>query len=179
MVRMMLMYKECWLEHMELDAVTGRDPPGIRVRAAEGLAASDYVVPGYWLWARVVENLAKIGYGPEKLHLASYDWRLPFPQLEERDAYFSRLAAWIEVAVRHTGEPVVLLPHSMGTVVTLYFMQWIVSPSGGRRPPVRARLRAPPPPRSQLTRRCSSPGWTGTSAASCSWAGPSSGPRRC
>ena len=37
----------CWLEHMALDEKTGGDPPGVRLRAAEGLEAVDYFMPGY------------------------------------------------------------------------------------------------------------------------------------
>ncbi|MCD9641199.1 hypothetical protein HAX54_027268 [Datura stramonium] len=41
---------------------TGLDPPGIRVRAVTGLVAADYFAPGYFVWAILIENLAKIGY---------------------------------------------------------------------------------------------------------------------
>lgn len=32
---------------MRLDSETGLDPEGIRLRAAQGLEAADYLVPGY------------------------------------------------------------------------------------------------------------------------------------
>lgn len=72
----------CWLEHMSLDNETGLDPPGIRVRAVPGLAAADYFAPGYFGWAVLIENLAKIGYEEKNLHMASYDWRLSFQNTE-------------------------------------------------------------------------------------------------
>lgn len=44
MGRMMLLDKECWLKHVMLDPETGLDPPNIRLRAAQGLDAADYLV---------------------------------------------------------------------------------------------------------------------------------------
>lgn len=67
----------CWLEHLSLHNETGLDPPGIRVRAVPGLVAADYFV-----WAVLVENLAKIGYEGKNLHMAAYDWRLSFQNTE-------------------------------------------------------------------------------------------------
>jgi phospholipid:diacylglycerol acyltransferase len=31
-------------------------------RAAVGLEAADYVIGGYWVWGKIIENLAEIGY---------------------------------------------------------------------------------------------------------------------
>lgn len=53
---------ECWLRHMALDQKTGRDPKGIHLRAATGLEAVDYFVPGYAVWAKLIEALADLGY---------------------------------------------------------------------------------------------------------------------
>ena len=47
------------------------------MRAAEGFEAADYVVGGYWVWSKMIENLADIGYDPSNMHMAAYDWRLP------------------------------------------------------------------------------------------------------
>ena len=52
----------CWLEHMALDEKTGGDPPGVKLRAAEGLEAVDYFMPGYHVWAKLIEGLADAGY---------------------------------------------------------------------------------------------------------------------
>lgn len=100
---------------MMLDTETGLDPPGIKLRAVEGIdAASSFVqgaflvqiyMPytdscllqtGYWIWSKIIENLAVIGYDTTNLHLASYDWRLSYWNLEERDGYFSRLKSSVE-----------------------------------------------------------------------------------
>ena len=48
------------------------------------------------LRAKIVENLAVVNYDTNNLHLAPYDWRLSFYNLETRDAYFSKLKATIE-----------------------------------------------------------------------------------
>ena len=58
---------ECWLRHMSLDPKTGRDPDGIHLRSAEGLEAVDYFVPGYAVWAKLVEALADLGYDSNTL----------------------------------------------------------------------------------------------------------------
>ena len=72
----------CWLEHLTLHNETGLDPPGIRVRAVPGLVAADYFAPGYFVWAVLIENLARIGYEGKNLYMAAYDWRLSFQNTE-------------------------------------------------------------------------------------------------
>lgn len=46
--------------------------------------------------SKIVENLAVANYDTNNLHLAPYDWRLSYYNLEVRDAYFSKLKATIE-----------------------------------------------------------------------------------
>ena len=77
MIQIIMLNTRCWLRHMSLSQETGLDPPGIKVRAAEGFEAADYVVGGYWVWSKLIENLADIGYDPSNMHMAAYDWRLP------------------------------------------------------------------------------------------------------
>lgn len=72
----------CWLEHLSLHSETGLDPPEIRVRAVPGLVAADYFANGYFVWAVLIENLAKIGYEGKNLHMAAYDWRLSYQNTE-------------------------------------------------------------------------------------------------
>lgn len=38
---------KCWLKHMALDEETGLDVEGIHLRAATGLEAVDYFLPGF------------------------------------------------------------------------------------------------------------------------------------
>ncbi|KAF2300666.1 hypothetical protein GH714_015064 [Hevea brasiliensis] len=70
------------LDHLILHNETGLDPPGVRVRAVQGLAAADYFAPGYFVWALLIENLAQIGYEEKNLFMAAYDWRLSFQNTE-------------------------------------------------------------------------------------------------
>lgn len=46
MFKAVLLDKECWIENMKLNPTSGLDPDGIRLRAAQGLEAADYLVPG-------------------------------------------------------------------------------------------------------------------------------------
>lgn len=82
----------CWLEHLSLNHETGLDPPGIRVRAVPGLVSADYFAPGYFVWAVLIENLAKVGYEGKNLHMAAYDWRLSFQNTE---VYISSLCSFV------------------------------------------------------------------------------------
>lgn len=59
------------------------------------------------------------------MYMASYDWRLPFYNLELRDKYFTRMQNAIEILHQSTGEKVVVITHSMGSNVWLYFVQWV------------------------------------------------------
>lgn len=72
----------CWVEHMSLDNETGLDPPGVRVRPVSGLVAADYFAPGYFVWAVLIANFARIGYEEKTMYMAAYDWRLSFQNTE-------------------------------------------------------------------------------------------------
>lgn len=43
--------REKWMNALMLDPDTGLDPPGAKVRAAEGIDAASFFVQGYWLWS--------------------------------------------------------------------------------------------------------------------------------
>lgn len=63
----------------------------------KGLDAASSFIQGYWVWAKIIENLAVVNYDTaNNLFLAAYDWRLSYGNLEIRDAYFSRLKMTIE-----------------------------------------------------------------------------------
>ncbi|KAI5666503.1 hypothetical protein M9H77_16356 [Catharanthus roseus] len=120
----------CWLEHLSLDNETGLDPPGIRLRAVPGLVAADYFAPGYFVWAILIENLAKIGYESKNMYMAAYDWRLSFQNTETRDQALSRLKSKIELMYLTNGrKKVVVVPHSMGVIYFLHFMKWVEAPT--------------------------------------------------
>eukprot|EP01091_Cochliopodium_minus_P012740 TRINITY_DN3938_c0_g1_i1.p1 TRINITY_DN3938_c0_g1~~TRINITY_DN3938_c0_g1_i1.p1 ORF type:complete len:664 (-),score=144.14 TRINITY_DN3938_c0_g1_i1:554-2362(-) len=133
MVEGILLKVQCWLEHMKLNQTTGLDPEGIKVRAVRGLAGSDYLLPGYWIWSRMIENFADIGYDENNLYMATYDWRLSYHHLEERDHYFSNLKMNMEAMTKNNGgRPCVIVTHSMGTPVTMHFLKWVESDLGGK-----------------------------------------------
>lgn len=125
MLRTMFLDKVCWLKHIKLDPITGLDPANFTLRAAQGFESSDFFVAGYWIWNKVIENLGAIGYNPNKMSTAAYDWRLAYLDLEKRDKYFSKLKLQIETFYDLTGEKSVLIGHSMGAQVVFYFLQWV------------------------------------------------------
>lgn len=127
MMRFMIMDGACWMQHLKLNSSTGGDPEGIKLRPAQGLEAADFILPGFWVWARIIENLAEIGYDHNNLQMAAYDWRLDIVQLEQRDHYFSRLKMQIELLVKTRGQKVVILSHSLGGIIWLYFQKWVES----------------------------------------------------
>lgn len=127
MLRTMVLDKACWLKHIKLDPETGLDPPGIKLRASLGFDAADFFVAGYWIWNKILQNLAVIGYGPNNMISAAYDWRLAYLDLEKRDGYFSKLKTLIETTYNLNGEKTYLIGHSMGSQVILYFMKWVES----------------------------------------------------
>ncbi|KAK5168818.1 phospholipid:diacylglycerol acyltransferase [Saxophila tyrrhenica] len=124
MMRAMVLDKASWKRHIMLDKATGLDPPGIKLRSAQGFDAADFFITGYWIWNKILENLATIGYDPSNAFTAAYDWRLSYQNYEIRDQYFTRLKNHIEVGKQLTGLKVVLLSHSMGSQVLYYFFHW-------------------------------------------------------
>ncbi|PPQ62922.1 hypothetical protein CVT24_006162 [Panaeolus cyanescens] len=128
--------KESWISSMMLDPVTGLDPPHVKVRAAEGLDAASSFVQGYWLWSKIIENLAVLNYDTNNLFLAPYDWRLSYYNLEERDGYFSKLKSIIEGLKQRQKKKVVIAAHSMGSTVILPLIsisfKWVESPDHGK-----------------------------------------------
>ena len=131
MMRALVMDKASWKQHIMLDKHTGLDPPDIKLRAAQGFDAADFFITGYWIWNKILENLASIGYDPTNAFTAAYDWRLSYANLEIRDQYFTRLKSYVEVAHQTTGRKVVLVSHSMGGQVLFYFFKWVESAEHG------------------------------------------------
>ncbi|EDK43200.1 Phospholipid:diacylglycerol acyltransferase [Lodderomyces elongisporus NRRL YB-4239] len=125
MLRTMVLDKACWLKNIMLDEETGLDPPDIKVRAAQGFEAADFFLAGYWIWNKILQNLAVIGYSPDNMISAAYDWRLTYIDLEKRDGYFSKLKSQIEMTKKMTGQKSVLVGHSMGSQVIFFFLKWV------------------------------------------------------
>ena len=126
----------CWFQHIEMNATTGSDPNGIRVRPASGLRAADGLMGGaYSLWAPLLQTLGQLGFDENSVYMAAYDWRLGVRALEARDAAFTRLKLSMEAvyaAAQTTGmgeQPkLVLAAHSLGGLVVHAFLQWVHSP---------------------------------------------------
>ncbi|KAI1440112.1 LACT-domain-containing protein [Annulohypoxylon stygium] len=132
MMRALVMDKDIWKKHIMLDKKTGLDPPNIKLRAAQGFDATDFFITGYWIWSKILENLASLGYDPGNSFTAAYDWRLSYQNLELRDQYFSKLKSYVELAHEFSGQKVVLTSHSMGSQVLFYFFHWVASAHGGK-----------------------------------------------
>ena len=131
-MRALVMDKNRWKQHIMLHKETGLDPPGVKLRAAQGFDATDFFITGYWIWNKILENLATIGYDPTNAFTAAYDWRLSYMNYEKRDQYFTRLKSHIEIAVAISGKKVVLLSHSMGSQVLYYFFHWVEADGYGK-----------------------------------------------
>ena len=131
MMRALVLDQKAWKKHIMLDKETGLDPPGIKLRAAQGFDATDFFITGYWIWNKILENLATIGYDPSNAFTAAYDWRLSYINLEKRDHYFTRLKNHIEVGLKITGRKPVLASHSMGGQVLFFFFKWVEHPDHG------------------------------------------------
>ncbi|KAJ3167984.1 hypothetical protein HDU88_001931 [Geranomyces variabilis] len=131
-LKAIMLNKECWLHHMMLNERNGLDPAGVKLRAAQGLDAADYLFPGYWVWAKILANLGSLGYDSNSMYLASYDWRLSYQNLQKRDLYFTKLKHTIEDAYTQailSGSSaeearVTVISHSMGATIFLYFINW-------------------------------------------------------
>lgn len=131
MMRALVLDQAAWKKHIMLDKHTGLDPPGIKLRAAQGFDAADFFITGYWIWNKILENLATIGYDPTNAFTAAYDWRLSYINLEKRDQYFTRLKNYIETAHQTSGVKPVLVSHSMGSQVLFFFFKWVEHPKHG------------------------------------------------
>ncbi|KAH7915076.1 Lecithin:cholesterol acyltransferase-domain-containing protein [Hygrophoropsis aurantiaca] len=132
MISQVTFNRDKWISAMMLDPITGLDPPGAKIRAAEGIDAASSFMRGYWIWAKIVENLAVVNYDTNNLYLAPYDWRLSLYNLEERDGYYSKLKSTIEGLKKRQNRKVVLAAHSMGSTVRRSFFKWVESPEHGK-----------------------------------------------
>lgn len=113
----------CYLRHFSLDPQHAGDPIGVKVRPDSSFSSADYLVFGFWVWAKLILNLADIGYDPNTMHIASYDWRLDAETAERRDKYFSKLRAHIEASFDGSHR-YVLVGHSYGSSIIQEFLLW-------------------------------------------------------
>ncbi|KAF7682972.1 Phospholipid:diacylglycerol acyltransferase [Astathelohania contejeani] len=130
MLRFIAGDKHAWIEHLKLSQETGQDPPGIKVRAAQGFNAADFILPGYWVWNKILSCLASVGYDYSSLAVAAFDWRLGMDTLEKRDFFFTKLASEIELMRNINKRKVMLLGHSLGGLTGFYFLGWVKNTRG-------------------------------------------------
>jgi len=123
--------RSCIMENMALDPFTGGDPKDIKLRSSQGFAAADYFIGNdrmwgnYWVWSKILVNLADLDYDSNTMTLEAYDWRVGMKILEDRDYYYTHLKHKIEAYHKTAGEKVVLTSHSMGAIVVHYFFAWV------------------------------------------------------
>mmetsp|Transcript_15733 Transcript_15733/g.37817 ORF Transcript_15733/g.37817 Transcript_15733/m.37817 type:complete len:802 (+) Transcript_15733:300-2705(+) len=121
-----------WIKHISLMDDLKSDPPGVEVRAMEGLKGVDYLTHGAltsfmsYVFGPVIKVLSKFGYREGiNLDASPYDWRLPPSELERRDAYFTKTMRKVErLSEKGGGLPVVLVCHSLGCKVAEYFLEF-------------------------------------------------------
>eukprot|EP01035_Chromulina_nebulosa_P017322 gene17322-22863_t len=122
----------CWLDCLKLDK-NGSDPIDCKVRPDEGLSAigelspgNIYTPPATSIFTSLIRMLAdELGYDANNIIGAPYDWRLSPMELENRDSFFTTLKFRIETAVRRHRRPAIIMAHSMGTNLFIYFCDWL------------------------------------------------------
>ena len=132
MMETMTYDKNCWIDCLKLGR-NGTDPPDCKIRADEGLAAIGELSPGNLytppttsIFTALIKKLAsELGYDKNSLIGGAFDWRLAPIQLQARDSYFTNLKNWIEVAVARHKRPAIIIAHSMGTNLFMYFCDWL------------------------------------------------------
>jgi len=129
-----------FIKYMSLEPDGVSDPPGVQVRAEGGLTGCSFLQDGEhviatsftYVMGPIINSLRGLGYDETNMKAAPYDWRLPFHALESRDGYFTNLEKDIEELFANTGEPVVVVCHSMGNKLFHYFLYCKRSQPGGQ-----------------------------------------------
>ncbi|KAG5511083.1 hypothetical protein GH5_07289 [Leishmania sp. Ghana 2012 LV757] len=124
MIYLILSDPQCWLDLFSMDKKTGMDRNDTKVRADSGFASVDFFVPGYWVWAKVLINLADIGYDPQSMAVMTYDWRLSPGKAHERDGLFYQVRNNLRFLCQKNRKRAVVISHSYGTTVALAFFWW-------------------------------------------------------
>ena len=132
LVETMAYDKHCWLDCIKL-GMNGSDPDDCKLRPDEGLTSIGELSPGNVYTPRdtsvftvFIRMLAKdLGYDVNNIIAAPFDWRLSPIEMEQRDSYFTTLKFKIESAVERSGRPSIVICHSMGNNLFLYFCDWL------------------------------------------------------
>eukprot|EP00339_Tiarina_fusa_P013465 CAMPEP_0117017128 /NCGR_PEP_ID=MMETSP0472-20121206/13423_1 /TAXON_ID=693140 ORGANISM="Tiarina fusus, Strain LIS" /NCGR_SAMPLE_ID=MMETSP0472 /ASSEMBLY_ACC=CAM_ASM_000603 /LENGTH=747 /DNA_ID=CAMNT_0004721417 /DNA_START=252 /DNA_END=2492 /DNA_ORIENTATION=+ len=127
-----------FLEHMRFEDDGVTDPPGICVRAAEGIHGIDYLLDAHLMvikqksvvWGDFIRVLARLGYTSTNLIGFPYDWRLAPDALQKRDKIFTKLKQTVEYLFEVNEERIALIGHSQGCKFGQYFLHWIEAEIG-------------------------------------------------
>ena len=131
-MKILLQDPHCWIDCLKLE-LNGSDPSDCRVRPDEGLSAvgelcpgSLYVPSGTSIFSSLIKFFAnEHGYDANSLIGMPYDWRLAPLQLQQRDMFLTTLKFRLETAIKMHGLPAIVISHSMGTNLFLYFVEWL------------------------------------------------------
>eukprot|EP00796_Vickermania_ingenoplastis_P012029 gene12029-8282_t len=131
MILLMLRDAACWLHLFSLDPESGLDRDGTRIRGGEGAAAVSQFVPGFWVWEKIIRNLADIGYDQSSIAVATYDWRLSPDLMQQRDGFYVRTKHLILQLYEQHQRPVAIIGHSYAIRVLVEFLQWTEEKENG------------------------------------------------
>ncbi|KAK7198730.1 phospholipid:diacylglycerol acyltransferase [Novymonas esmeraldas] len=131
MIYLILSDPQCWLDVFSMHKKTGMDRDDTKVRADSGFASVDFFVPGYWVWAKVLINLADIGYDPQSMAVMTFDWRMSPGKAHERDGFFYQMRNNLRFLCQKNRKRAVVISHSYGTTVALAFFRWAEQREGG------------------------------------------------
>ena len=77
---------------------------------------------------KLIENFADVGYDGSLMTMMSYDWRLGLSDSRSSEMDISPSCdIQLKLHVRSSGEKVVLISHSMGGTVVMYFLAWVTA----------------------------------------------------
>mmetsp|Transcript_18988 Transcript_18988/g.39303 ORF Transcript_18988/g.39303 Transcript_18988/m.39303 type:complete len:870 (-) Transcript_18988:347-2956(-) len=101
-----------------LDAISSLSLEGVQSKLLMGGTNTVYS----WLIQWLSDNM---GYDVSSIVGFPYDWRLSPDKMEERDGFLTFMRRRMEAAVQTSGEPGIVVCHSMGNLIFRYFLSWL------------------------------------------------------
>ena len=68
---------------------------------------------------------SEFGYDVNNIIGFPYDWRLAPSEMERRDSFFTQIKYKLETAVKRHKRPAIVMAHSMGNNLFMYFCEWL------------------------------------------------------
>ncbi|EGG13818.1 hypothetical protein DFA_11579 [Cavenderia fasciculata] len=136
-----LLVQKCWFDNLavDFDATTGKfsNTPGVEIREIDfggilGVGYLDYKfsfpIGITNVYGEMVEFFEDLGYEVGKnIRGAPFDWRLSIQELEKR-GWFDKFKSLVESTYEmNKQQKVVLVAHSMGGLLSLYFLDKIAT----------------------------------------------------